>query len=83
MMEKTYFSTEEIHSFIESLPQGYRTVVGERGMRLSGGERQRIAIARCFLRDADFIIFDEATSSLDGENEANLNGRNNPGFYSL
>lgn len=58
-----------IHEFIMSLPQGYQTLIGERGMRFSGGERQRIALARTFLRNAPIIILDEATSSLDGKNE--------------
>jgi ATP-binding cassette, subfamily B, bacterial len=58
------------HKFILGLPDGYETVVGERGMRLSGGERQRIALARAFLKDAPILILDEPTSSVDMKTEA-------------
>jgi ATP-binding cassette subfamily B protein len=58
------------HEFINRLPQGYQTRVGERGMALSGGERQRIALARAFLRDAPILILDEPTSSIDVRTEA-------------
>ena len=58
------------HEFISRLPQGYASVIGERGIRLSGGQRQRIAIARALLRDAPILILDEALSAVDAENEA-------------
>ncbi|PYP73043.1 MAG: hypothetical protein DMD41_07100 [Gemmatimonadetes bacterium] len=58
------------HEFIERLPEGYDTPVGERGMKLSGGERQRIALARAFLKDAPLLILDEPTSSVDVKTEA-------------
>lgn len=60
------------HDFIEAMPDGYDTMVGERGVRLSGGERQRIAIARAVLKDAPILVLDEATSAIDSGTEAAL-----------
>ncbi|MEU8403883.1 ABC transporter ATP-binding protein [Nonomuraea sp. NPDC048892] len=60
----------QAHDFITALPDGYDTVVGERGLKLSGGERQRVAIARALLKDAPILVLDEATSSVDAANES-------------
>ena len=59
----------QIHDFVASLPEGYRTPVGERGLKLSGGEKQRVAIARAILKNQRLLIFDEATSALDSKSE--------------
>jgi ATP-binding cassette subfamily B protein len=59
----------QIHDFVAGLPEGYRTPVGERGLKLSGGEKQRVAIARAILKDPRILIFDEATSALDSKSE--------------
>lgn len=72
--EEVYRATEAAHctEFIQRLPQGFNTIVGERGLKLSGGQRQRIAIARAFLSDTPLILLDEATSALDTESEQSI-----------
>ena len=61
-------------SFIDGMPQGIHTIVGDRGVKLSGGQRQRIAIARAFLKDAPILLLDEATSALDADSEEAIRG---------
>jgi ATP-binding cassette subfamily C protein CydD len=70
--DEVAWAAQQAHAraFVEALPAGYDTVIGERGARLSGGEAQRIALARAFLKDAPFVILDEATANLDPEVEA-------------
>ncbi len=72
--EQVYRAAEAAHctEFIDRLPEGFNTIVGERGLKLSGGQRQRLAIARAFLRDAPIILLDEATSALDTESEQSI-----------
>jgi ATP-binding cassette, subfamily B, bacterial len=73
-MEEVYeaASAAQCDSFVRDLPEGYQTIIGERGTKLSGGQRQRIGIARAFLKDARIVIFDEATSALDTHSEVRI-----------
>ena len=67
-------SAANCDEFVDKLPQGYDTPIGENGAKLSGGERQRISIARALLKDAPIVLLDEATASLDVENETKVQG---------
>jgi ABC-type transport system involved in cytochrome bd biosynthesis fused ATPase/permease subunit len=67
---ETACSAAHIHDKIQTFPDKYATLIGERGVRLSGGERQRVAIARVLIRDAPIVLLDEATSALDSHTEA-------------
>jgi ATP-binding cassette subfamily B protein len=69
--EEIYQAAEAAHvtEFVDALPEGFDTMVGERGVKLSGGQRQRVALARAILRDAPILLLDEATSALDSESE--------------
>lgn len=73
-LDQVVWAAEQAHAhdFIQALPQGYDTPVGERGARLSGGQAQRIALARAFLKDSPFLILDEATANLDPEDQARI-----------
>ena len=73
-MEEIYTAAEaaQIRTFVESLPDKWETMVGERGLKLSGGEKQRVAIARCLLKDPPVVLLDEATSALDTATEQSV-----------